>query len=182
MGSGYNDSLAAGRGARNRASTRTAVHFWNDVPMYDYELPCGIEGNHTFRSRTPLTARANADDHNIEDFVVVFCARCQEYRVIDDPEPEPLNRPISTDEVTAFEQDKGLLRERIANELQNRGLLTEEPAIAQAAAEFGVQVREIRMINAGLVAPLTEDEAEQLIKNLQIAVKALRDHKATKLQ
>lgn len=154
MGSGYNTSLASGRGARRTASIRTPIHFWLDVPMYEYELHCG-NGNHTFLSRTPISPLAidlGDDYEDYEDYCVVWCDKCQEYRVIDDVKPEPLNRPVSTDEVTAFEQDKGLIREKIARELQNRGLLTEESQLAKAAVEFGVPVREIRLINAGLVA------------------------------
>lgn len=167
MGSGYNGSLSAGRGARRNASTRTAIHFWLDVPYYEYELPCGINGDHTYLSRTPVTARAiddGIDYVDIEDFCVVWCDRCMNWSVIDDPYPEPLNRPTSTDEITAFEQDKGLIRERIAIELQNRGLMTTEEQFAKAAVEFGVNVAELRRINAGLVAPASTDNEPIMCK------------------
>ncbi len=159
MGSGHNESLSVGRGARRSASTRTAVHFWNSVPTYQYELPCGDD--HVFRSRTPLTARAHehADEYvDYEDFVVVWCDRCQKFTVIDDANPEAVSPLVSTDEVVAFEQDKGLIRERIGLALMARGLLTNEKQLADMAVEFGVPVREIRKINAGLVAPISKTD------------------------
>lgn len=140
MGSGYNDSLAVGRGARGKASTRTPVHFYLDVPLYEYDLGCGVnEHLHTFQSRTPMD---NGD--------FVWCSGCEAYRKINS---EPLNRPVSTDEIVGFEQDKGILRERIAMALQDHGFVNSEEDIASFAVEFGVKISEIKKINAGLRAP-----------------------------
>jgi hypothetical protein len=52
----------------------------------------------------------------------------------------------------AIEQDNGVIRERIARALQERGFLDTDADIAQAAVEFGVTVGEIKKINAGLSA------------------------------
>lgn len=157
MGSGYNDSLAASRGARTRASTRTPIHFWLTVPMYQYDIGCGTDTRvHIFMSRTPVIA---IDD---EDSCVVWCENCQEFRVIDSPEPEPLNQPISNDEKIAFEQDKGLLRERIGLAIQDAGYLESDEKIREfilrdwsLESGFVLQVpnREIKKLNAGLKAP-----------------------------
>lgn len=142
MGSGYNDSLAASRSARGKASTRTPIHFYLTVPMYEYDLGCGRnEHLHTFQSRTPM-----------EPVDIVWCSGCQEFRELS-ADVEPLNRPVSTDEVVAFEQDKGILRERIARALQDIGFVDNEDDIANMAVLFGVQVGEIKRINAGLKAP-----------------------------
>lgn len=144
MGSGFNDSLAVGRGARTKASTRTPIHFWLTVPMYEYDLGCGRESHlHTFQTRTPFSS---------DEPIVVWCTGCQEYREIN-PDNEPLNRPISTDEVVAFEQDKGVLRERIALVIQDIGFIENDADIAKLAVKFGVPVGEIKRINAGLRAP-----------------------------
>lgn len=144
MGSGYNTSVAAGRSARNRASVRTPVYFWLDVPYYVYDLGCGTTTLiHVFRSRTPAVP--------VNGEFTFWCDRCRSYKVIS--EIAPTNRPISTDEVVAMEQDKGVLRERIARELQSRGYLNTDEQIALAAAEFGVPVLEIKRINIALTAP-----------------------------
>lgn len=144
MGSGFNDSLAVGRGARTKASTRTPIHFWLSVPMYEYDLGCGRESHlHTFQTRTGFVS---------EDEIVVWCSGCQEYRTVD-LETEPLNRPLSTDEIVAFEQDKGILRERIAMVIQDIGFIDNDADIAKIAVKFGVPVGEIKKINAGLRAP-----------------------------
>jgi hypothetical protein len=146
MGSGYNDSLAVSRGARGKASTRTPIHFYLDVPMYEYDLGCGrSEHLHTFQSRTPFIA----DD---EETVMVWCAGCQEFREVK-TDIEPLNRLVSTDEITAFEQDKGILRERIALAIQDHGFVENEGDIIAMAVQFGVKTSEIKRINAGLRAP-----------------------------
>jgi len=143
MGSGYNDSLAAGRSARTKASTRTPIHFYLSVPMYEYDLGCGrSEHLHTFQSRTPLVT----DDEEI----MVWCSGCQEFRIVNS---EPLNRMISTDEEVAWEQDKGILRERIALRLQDIGFVQNEEQLVSLAVQFGVPVSEIKKINAGLKAP-----------------------------
>lgn len=140
MGSGYNDSLAASRSARGKASTRTPVHFYLSVPYYEYDLGCGRNAHlHTFQSRTP-----------IENGDFVWCSSCQEFREVI---TEPMNRPVSTDEVVAFEQDKGILRERIALHLQDIGFVTNESEVVEMAVSFGVPVAEIKRINAGLKAP-----------------------------
>lgn len=140
MGSGYNDSLAVSRGARGKASTRTPIHFYLTVPVYEYDLGCGRNAHlHTFQSRTPL-----------EPNDMVWCSGCQEFREVT---TDPLNRPISTDEIVAFEQDKGILRERIAMHLQDMGYVDNEEDITQLAISFGVPVSEIKKINAGLKAP-----------------------------
>lgn len=140
MGSGYNESVAASRSARGKASTRTPIHFYLAVPVYEYDLGCGRNQHlHTFQSRTPME---NGD--------IVWCSGCQEFREIS---TEPLNRPISTDEVVAFEQDKGILRERIARFLQDIGFIDNEADVANLAVQFGVPVAEIKRINAGLKAP-----------------------------
>jgi hypothetical protein len=158
MGSGYNDSVSASNVARGKASIRQPIHFWLDVPYYEYELPCSTGTHvHTYQSRTPIMPRvlgdaANTDAPDMEDFNVVWCERCQDFTVIDDAYPEPLNRSKEADEYIAFLQDKGLLRERVALELQSRGLLDTEAEIAEAAVEFGVPVGEIKKINAGLTA------------------------------
>lgn len=149
MGSGYNTSLAIGRSARNKAATRTPVHFYLDVPYYVYELPCKDRATgdpHTFRSRTPATSHAG--------MYHFWCDRCREYREVRAITAlKNVNRPHSTDELVAFEQDKGIMRERIARELQARGFLESDEEIASAAAEYGVPVAEIKRLNAGLVAP-----------------------------
>lgn len=143
MGSGYNDSLAVSRGARGKASTRTPIHFWLEVPMYEYE----IDGKHTFITRTPLVPTDDDDES-----LIVWCERCQKYQVIQLP-AEPLNQPVSNDERIAFEQDKGTLRERIAMTLQDLGFLESDSQIMELAVQFGVPVGEIKKINAGLRAP-----------------------------
>lgn len=141
MGSGYNDSLAASKSARSKASTRTPVHFYLTVPYYEYDLGCGRNQHlHTFQSRTPF-----------QDLETVWCSGCEEFRILQ--EPQPLNRPVSTDELVAFEQDKGILRERIARELQDMGFLSNEAEVMEMAIKFGVPVAEIKRINAGLRAP-----------------------------
>jgi len=147
MGSGYNDSLAASRSARTRASTRTPIYFYLDVPKYEYDLGCGRNQHlHTFQTRTPFVEIEEGES------VSVWCTGCQEFREID-PHSEPLNRPTSTDEVVAFEQDKGILRERIALDVQDIGFVENETEVAELAIKHGVPVSEIRKINAGLRAP-----------------------------
>lgn len=149
VGSGFNTSIAVSNSARHRASSRTPVHFWLDVPLYEYDIGCGNRDKiHTFCSRTPLIA---AEEH--DDFIIVWCELCRQYRMIYSREPEPLNQPISNDELISFEQDKGILRERIGLFLQDQGFLSEETEIMEAAIQFGVPVREIKKINAGLKAP-----------------------------
>jgi hypothetical protein len=149
MGSGYNPSVAATASARGKASTRTPIHFWLSVPYYIYDLGCGTKTNtHTFRSRTPLVA---AEEH--DDFVIVWCDRCQNYTKVDGREPEPLTQPVSNDERIAFEQDKGVLRERIAMAVQDEGYLENDDQIMEMAIMYGVPVGEIKRINAGLRAP-----------------------------
>jgi hypothetical protein len=145
MGSGYNDSLAVSRGARGKASTRTPIHFYLTVPYYEYDLGCGRNSHlHTFQSRTPFVADTAT--------VTIWCAGCQEFREVN-VALEPMNRPTSTDEVVAFEQDKGILRERIALRIQDVGFVENEAEIAEMAVRFGVPVAEIKKINAGLKAP-----------------------------
>lgn len=147
MGSGYNQSEATSRSMRSKASTRTPISFWLGVPTYEYDLGCGKNDHlHTYQTRTPLIS----DDEGTD--IIVYCSGCQEFRVVD-PNTEPLNRPISTDEIVAFEQDKGVLRERIARHLQDIGYLDNDADIAKMAVEFGVPVGEIKKINAGLRAP-----------------------------
>lgn len=149
MGSGYNPSEAASASARGKASTRTPVHFWLNVPLYEYDLECGTKEHlHTFQSRTPLVA---AEEHDTS--VIVWCDRCQNYTKVDGREPEPLNQPISNDERIAFEQDKGVLRERIALAVQDAGFLEHDQEIMEMAMLYGVPVGEIKRINAGLQAP-----------------------------
>jgi len=149
MGSGHNESLSIGRGARTKASTRTPVHFWLSVPYYIYDLECGTAKHmHTFQSRTPLLA---AEEH--DDFCIVWCDYCQNYTKIDGAEPEPLNRPITTDELVGFEQDKGILRERVAMAIQDVGYLETDVDIMDMAVLYGIPVGEIKRINAGLRAP-----------------------------
>lgn len=144
MGGGYNTSLAAGRAARNRASARTPIFFWLDVPFYTYDLGCGGTVTlHVFRSRTPA--------HPVNGEFAFWCDRCRDYKVFLDI--APANRPVTADEQVAFEQDKGVMRERIARVLQSRGFLTTDEQIALAAAEFGVPVLEIKRINLALTAP-----------------------------
>lgn len=147
MGSGYNDSLAVSRGARGKASTRTPIHFYLEVPMYEYDLGCGRnEHLHTFQSRTPLIA---SDDGKP---VMVWCSGCQEFREITS-EKQPLNRPISTDEVVGFEQDKGIIRERIALDIQDLGFIDKEEDFIALAVKHGVKISEVKRLNAGLRAP-----------------------------
>lgn len=153
MGSGYNESEAASRSARSRASSRTPIHFYLEVPMYEYDLGCGRnEHLHTFQSRTPIVDLCVECDGLDFQPAEVWCSGCNEFRTID-PENEPLNRPITTDEATAFEQDKGILRERIALAIQDAGFVDNEEDIANMAVKFGVKVSEIKKINAGLRAP-----------------------------
>lgn len=140
MGSGYNESEAASNSARGKASTRTPVHFYLDVPLYEYDLGCGTNSHlHTFQSRTPM----ELDD-------LVWCSGCEQFREI---KTEPLNRLVSTDEIVAFEQDKGILRERIAHKVQDMGMLENEEDFIALAQQFGVKISEIKKINAGLRAP-----------------------------
>lgn len=147
MGSGYNESQAASNSARGKASTRTPVHFYLAVPYYEYDLGCGQEHHlHTFQSRTPIVELDNGES------VQVWCSGCQEFRNVD-PANEPLNRLVSTDEIVAFEQDKGILRERIAMAIQDIGFVESESEIMELAIRYGVQVAEIKRINAGLRAP-----------------------------
>jgi hypothetical protein len=149
LGSAHNTSLDVGRGARNKASTRTPVHFYLDVPYYEYDLECGTGTRiHTFQSRTPVIA---AEEH--DNFCTLWCDRCMEYRVLDSREPEPLNKIVSADDLIGYEQDKGILRERIALAVQDAGFLTNDREIADFAVRFRVPVSEIKRINAGLRAP-----------------------------
>lgn len=149
MGAAHNNSIDVSHSARRKASTRTPVHFYLTVPLYEYDLGCGDKEHlHTFQSRTPMVA---AEEH--DGFCIVWCDRCQNYTKIDSHEPEPLNRPISTDELTAFEQDKGILRERIAMAVQDAGYLEDDGQIMEMAVLHGVPVGEIKKINAGLKAP-----------------------------
>ncbi len=163
MGSGYNDSLALGRSARSKASARTPVFFWLNVPLYEYPLECAA--GHVYRTRTPILM----DDDEIEEEplpeeTMVYCERCDDYVAI--PKDTiavnlSLNHDIYLDKRTkrirgnAIEQDNGVLRERIARELQARGFLDSDEDMAKAAVEFGVPVSEIRKINAGLSASET---------------------------
>lgn len=163
MGSGYNTSLAAGRSARGKARTRTPIWFWLDAPLYVYELPCGgtwdTGDQHLFRSRTPATSFGGE--------YTFWCERCQQYRSINALTHQPINRDHSTDEVVAWEQDKGILRERIGRWLQDRGYLETEAEIAETAARnwaigdkatpVHVPVTEIRRINVGLTAAPGQD-------------------------
>lgn len=149
MGSGRNESLSVMRSVRTKASSRTPVHFYLDVPQYEYDLDCGTKEHiHTFQSRTPLVA---AEEH--DDFCIVWCNYCQNYSKIEGREPEPLNRPITTDEVVGWEQDKGIMRERIALAIQDEGYLEDDAVIREFAMMYGVPVMEIKKINAGLRAP-----------------------------
>lgn len=142
MGSGYNTSLAVGRSARRRSSERQPIHFYLDVPIYTYELEC----LHTFNSRSPMVENANAADH---EELLVWCDRCNSYSR---PLPEPVNQSVSNDERIAFEQDKGIIRERIARALQAEGFLQTDEDLANAAQHYGIPVLEIKRINAGLTA------------------------------
>jgi hypothetical protein len=154
MGSGFNDSLAVGRGARTKASARTPFYFWLSVPVYVYDLEC--KPGHKFRTRAPMFI----DPEDAEESTV-WCERCQDFVVIP-MDAEPSNFLTSMDiykdkrsgviKGTAIEQDNGVLRERIARELQSRGFLENDEAISLAAVEFGVPVAEIKKINAGLMA------------------------------
>lgn len=170
MGSGHNESLSVSRGARGRASTRTAIHFWLDVPLYEYELGC-VGYDHTFLSRTPVLPV------EMDDFVVIWCDRCQEYRVIDSEEPEPDNLidlekiahrlkkvVTSLDDAMGFEQDKGILRERIAQAIQDRGYLTTDEDITEFAMMYGVPVGEIKKLNAGLTVPDNRSAEPEMCK------------------
>lgn len=149
MGAAHNNSLDVGRSARNKASTRTPIHFYLDVPYYEYDLECGNKHRiHTFQSRTPVLA---AEEH--DDFCILWCDICMDYRKLESREPEPLNKIVTADEIVAFEQDKGILRERIGMAVQDAGYLETEDQIAKMAVEFGVPVGEIKKINAGLRAP-----------------------------
>lgn len=149
MGAAHNNSLDVGRGARNKASTRTPIHFYLDVPMYEYDLECGTKDRiHTFQSRTPVVA---AEEH--DDFCILWCDICMEYRKLDSREPEPLNKVVTADDLVGFEQDKGILRERIALAIQDMGYVETDEQIAKLAVEFGVPVGEIKKLNAGLRAP-----------------------------
>jgi hypothetical protein len=140
MGSGYNESVSVSNSARGKASSRTPIHFYLDVPLYEYDLGCGLnEHLHTFQSRTPM-----------DDGDFVWCGGCEQFREI---KTEPLNRPISTDEVVAFEQDKGILRERIALAIQDIGFVDNEEDVMKLAVKFGVKISEVKRINAGLRAP-----------------------------
>lgn len=148
MGSGYNTSLALGRSARSKAASRTPIHFWLNVPLYRYQLPCSTETSiHEFRSRTPF-----------EHETLVYCRWCGDWR--DVRGLEPINSPHSNDERIAFEQDKGLLRERAAQSMLADGVPETEEAIAEFARENGIPVREVKRITAALVAPIPRDAAK----------------------
>jgi hypothetical protein len=103
---------------------------------------------HTFQSRTPLLA---AEEH--DDFCIVWCERCQNYTKIEGREPEPINRLITTEDLVMFEQDKGILRERIAMAIQDEGYLENDGQIMEMAVMYGVPISEVKKINAGLRAP-----------------------------
>ncbi len=153
MGSGYNGSVAASRSARTKASTRTPLHFYLSVPMYQYDLGCGKRGiTHVYLTRTPLVAPDFHTESGDEMPGMVWCSRCQNYTAIA-PDIEPLNQPVSNDEKINFEQDKGLLRERVAMVIQDMGYLESDEQIAKVAVEFGIPVGEVKKINAGLKAP-----------------------------
>jgi hypothetical protein len=141
MGSGFNHSLASGRAARRKATVTTAAQYWLDVPVYVYSLPCGE--THEFRSRTPATS--------FDGFYFFWCERCKMIRAVRAIDHQPYNRPHSTDEIVAFEQDKGIIRERLARFIQHSGFLETEEQLAQTAALYGVPVSEVRRINAGMV-------------------------------
>lgn len=141
MGSGYNTSLAMGRSARRKSSTRTPFHFYLNVPAYEYELECG----HSFRSRTPMIANAEENER-----LLVWCDHCREYMF---PYPDPVNQPVSNDEAIAFEQDKGILMERLGIHLQGIGFLQTDADIAITAHDFGIPVKAVKQVNAALNAP-----------------------------
>lgn len=143
-----NPSLAVGRAARDKASTRTPVQFYLDVPTYVYDLSCkDLETgeSHLFRSRTPATPMGG--------MYHFWCERCREYQSVRAISHQPINRPHSTDELVALEQDQAILRERIAREILARGFLETEEGLAEVADEFGVPVREVRIVSASLAAP-----------------------------
>jgi hypothetical protein len=153
MGAAHNDSLDVGKAARNTASTRYPIHFWFAVPMYEYPLECSTKDRmHTFQSRTPIVPILMDNDSGAEQNAQVLCGICQEYREIA-PDVEPLNKVVTADEAVAFEQDKGIIRERIALAIQDAGFFENDGQIAEFAVMFGVPVSEIKKINAGLKAP-----------------------------
>lgn len=138
MHGGYNPSILAALAVRRQAQIRTPVHYWLSVPVYEYSLDCG----HYFYSRTLLLPYEDED-------VIVWCEKCEAFI---EPPTEP-EKTYFGDEWVAYEQDKGLLRERIARELQADGFPQTEAELAEAAVRFGVPVSEIRQINQGLTAP-----------------------------
>ncbi len=145
-GAGYNPSLSVGRAARSKASTRTPVHFWLDVPLYKIDLPCG----HAFLSRTPL-------DHGqlAIAFEPLYCARCRDYKMVN-VMTTPVVQPRPTDELTNLEQDKGVLRERAAIWLARNAAKAWTPEgeaalMEEAMVLFGLTQTDARRIFVGVV-------------------------------
>jgi hypothetical protein len=156
-GSGYNLSLSVGRAARGKATTRTPVHFYLDVPLYTYELPCvDTLGNpHTFRSRTPIG--------NDPRFYPLWCERCQVYQHVN-PVTVAVEPPPSTDEPVSLAQDKGIMRERVSSWLGRNAYLAadaegEAGMYAEAQIRFGLSLAETRRLFAGITMPASRSDS-----------------------
>lgn len=161
MGSGHNSSLSVGASARRKASIRTPGSFWLNVPTYQYELEC----THIFRSRTPILESGYQ-----EDYPEVWCEECRAYEPVFSL--DPINQPVSNDEHISLQQDVGIIKERIAVEMQRVGFLqseedldsfyrqalipygtdTEVP-VKELADRYHISFVELRKINQGLTAP-----------------------------
>lgn len=161
MGSGHNPSVSVSNSARRKASNRTASSFWADVPVYQYELEC----TDVFRTRTPIP-QAGYDEEQPE----MWCELCQQYRALFSL--EPLNQPVSNDEAIGLAQDVGIVKERIANAMQQIGFLSsegdlerfytkgtvqygigeDEIPVKELMAKYGISLVGLRKINMGLTA------------------------------
>jgi hypothetical protein len=154
-GAGYNPSLSAGRAARSKATTRTPVHFWLDVPLYRIHLPCldeaGESLGHVFLSRTPLP-------EDLPDAVTaqpLYCGLCRLDRWVI-PAGTAVEWPKPTDEQTNLEQDRGIMKERAAIWLARNAARAwdaegEASLMEEATDLFGLTMTEVRRLFAGIV-------------------------------
>ena len=92
------------------------------------------------------------------DETSVYCRWCGDWVNVEGL--TPINSPHSNDERIAFEQDKGILRERAAMLMLSDGVPETEEAIAEFVSVHGIPVREVRKITAALVAPVPRNTQE----------------------
>jgi hypothetical protein len=107
---------------------RHPVSFWRAGPFHSVSLSC----NHEFHSRTSI---------EIND--TVWCITCQTYRSVTN------NLSKESDLELSFQQDKNIIRERIARYIRDNGFI-ENDDITDTAVQFGVAEVEVRRINAAL--------------------------------